>query len=217
MGSLGVSGGMAWTVRTDSLELWRDLVLHGMEEVDFHVWPTWTYDNQLVFGKMTPFFYFPGTWTTSQNRHLLTKWLLFLAFCWAPVASMPDSASPCAATPLAGDAIPWAWQWPKNWSYRGPKKCKNCRKTVKSIFHKNFCFHNFKLYLWGLGVSGGMAWTIRCDSLELWQDVVLHGMGEVDFHVFWKLTPPPNTSKFVLGPPGWSSDCFESQGPNKTD
>ena len=61
-----------------------------------------------------------------------------------------------------------------------------------------------------------MAWTIRCDSLELWQGLVLHAMGEIDFHVFgkyWKLTSSPNTSKLVLGPPGWSSDCFESQEP----
>ncbi len=74
---------------------------------------------------------------------------------------------------------------------------------------------NFRWYLGGLGVSGGMAWTIRCDSLELWQGLVLHGMGEVDFHVFWKywkLTSSPNTSKLVLGPPDWSSDFFESQG-----
>ena len=28
-GGLGVSRGMAWTMRTDSLEVWRDLVLHG--------------------------------------------------------------------------------------------------------------------------------------------------------------------------------------------
>ena len=67
----------------------------------------------------------------------------------------------------------------------------------------------------GLGVSGGMAWTMRTDSLELWRDLVLHGMGEVDFHVFWKywkLTSSPNTSKLVLGSPGWFSDFFESQG-----
>ena len=64
-------------------------------------------------------------------------------------------------------------------------------------------------------MSGGMAWTIRGDSLELWRGLVLHGMGEVDFHVFgkyWKLTSSPNTSKLVLGPPDWSSDFFESQG-----
>ena len=51
-------------------------------------------------------------------------------------------------------------------------------------------------------VSGGVAWTIRCDSLKLWRDLVLHGMGEVDFHVFWKywkLTSSPNTLKLVLG------------------
>ena len=60
-----------------------------------------------------------------------------------------------------------------------------------------------------------MAWTIRRDSLELWPGLVLHGMGEVDFHVFgkyWKLTSSPNTSKLVLEPPDWSSEFFESQG-----
>ena len=64
-------------------------------------------------------------------------------------------------------------------------------------------------------MSGGMAWTIRSDPLELWQGLVLHGMGKIDFHVFWKywkLTSSPNTSKLVLGPPDWSSDFFESQG-----
>ena len=64
-------------------------------------------------------------------------------------------------------------------------------------------------------MSRGVAWTIRGDSPELWLDVVLHGMGEVDFHVFWKywkLTSSPNTCKLVLGPPDWSSDFFESQG-----
>ena len=53
-------------------------------------------------------------------------------------------------------------------------------------------------------MSGGMARTIRSDSLELWRGLVLHGMGEVDFHVFWKywkLTSSPNTSKWVLRPP----------------
>ena len=62
-------------------------------------------------------------------------------------------------------------------------------------------------------MSGGMARTIRGDSLELWQGLVLHGMGEVDFHVFWKywkLTSSLNTSKLVLGPTDWSSDSFGS-------
>jgi hypothetical protein len=66
-----------------------------------------------------------------------------------------------------------------------------------------------------VGVSGGSAWTIRRDSLELWQDLVLQDRGEVDFHAFWKywkLTSSPNTSKLVLGPPDWSSDLFVSQG-----
>ena len=74
MGGLGVSGGMAWTMRTDFLEVWWDLVLHGMGEVDFHVWPTWTYEyNQLIFRKGDIFFYFTGTGTTSPNRYFLTN------------------------------------------------------------------------------------------------------------------------------------------------
>ena len=92
---------------------------------------------------------------------------------------------------------------------------KTADKLKNRLFHKNCFLNNFNWYLGGLGVSRGMAWTIRSDSLELWQGLVLHGMGEVDFHVFWtywKLTSSPNTSKLVLGPPGWSSDFFESQG-----
>ena len=64
-------------------------------------------------------------------------------------------------------------------------------------------------------MSGRRAWTIRRDSLVLWQGLVLQDMGEVDFHVsgkYWKLTSSPNTSKLVLGPPDWSSHFFESQG-----
>ena len=74
-----MSGGMAWTMRTDSLELWRDLVLHAMGEVDFHVLPKRTYEhNQLIFSILTVFcFEIPGTWKTFQNRHFLTKWLPF--------------------------------------------------------------------------------------------------------------------------------------------
>ena len=96
-----------------------------------------------------------------------------------------------------------------------PKNNINWRKTKNLRFHKNLFFHNFKWYLGGLGVSWGMAWTIRSDSPELRWDLVLHGMGEVDFHVFWKywkLTSSPNTFKLVLGPPDRSSDFFESQG-----
>ncbi len=62
-------------------------------------------------------------------------------------------------------------------------------------------------------MSGGMAWTIRRDILELWQGLVLHGMGKVDFHVlgkYWKLTSSLNTSELVLGPPDWSSNSFGS-------
>ena len=47
-------------------------------------------------------------------------------------------------------------------------------------------------------MSGGRGRTIRRDSLEVWQGLVLQDMGEVDFHV-WKLTSSPNTSKLVSG------------------
>ena len=35
------------------------------------------------------------------------------------------------------------------------------------------------------GCPGGRGGTIRRDSLELWQGLVLQDMGEVDFHVFF--------------------------------
>ena len=66
------------------------------------------------------------------------------------------------------------------------------------------------VFVRSVGVRG-LAWTIRNYSLELWQGLVLHGMGGIDFHVFWKywkLTSSPNTSKLVLGHPDWSSDYF---------
>ena len=63
------------------------------------------------------------------------------------------------------------------------KTSKTAEKLKNRLFHKNRFFDNFKLNMGGLGVSGGMAWTVRTDSLELWRDLVLHGMGEVDFHV----------------------------------
>jgi len=65
-------------------------------------------------------------------------------------------------------------------------------------------------------VSGGRGWSIRRHCLELWQGLVLQDMGEVDFHVFWKyweLTSLPNTSKFVLGPPDWSSGLLSMDYP----
>ena len=66
---------------------------------------------------------------------------------------------------------------------REPKNMQKLTKHGKKRFLQNNCFFpNFKWYFGGLGVSGGMAWTIRGDSLELWQGLVLHGMGEVDFH-----------------------------------
>ena len=87
---------------------------------------------------------------------------------------------------------------------------KRATTVENSVSPKTF-FYYFKRNLRGLGVSRGMAWTIRRDCLELWQDLVLQDMGEVDFHVFgkyWKLTSSPNTSKLVLGPPDWSSVFF---------
>ena len=84
MGGLGVSGGVGWTVRTDSLELWRDLVLHGMGEVDFHVLPKRTYEyNQLTFSISIRFLNYFFDKMDSPNRHFLTKWLPFLEdFPW---------------------------------------------------------------------------------------------------------------------------------------
>ena len=63
---------------------------------------------------------------------------------------------------------------------------KTAEKLGNLFFSRNLFFHTFKLYLGGLGVSGGMAWTIQSDSLELWLGLVLHGMGEIDLHGFWK-------------------------------
>ena len=94
MGGLGVSGGMAWTMRTDSLEVWRDLVLHGMGEVDFHVLPKRTYEyNQLIVSiSIFVFFDFPGTWTTSHKSFFFDKmasfflcFFVFFVYLWAPV------------------------------------------------------------------------------------------------------------------------------------
>ena len=46
-----------------------------------------------------------------------------------------------------------------------------------------------------------MAYTIRCDSLELWPGLVLHGMGEVDFHVFLEILETHFITKyFQIGP-----------------
>ena len=87
-----------------------------------------------------------------------------------------------------------AWPWP------GPKTAKTVEKLKNRLFHKNLFFCNFKLNVGGLGVSEGMAWTMRCDSLELWQDLVLHGMGEVDFHVFGNIG---NSLQHQI-PPNWS-------------
>mgnify|MGYP002805706534 CR=1 FL=1 len=54
---------------------------------------------------------------------------------------------------------------------------KTAKKLKNRLFHKNRFFDNFKLNMGGLGVSGGMAWTVRTDSSDLWQDLVLLGMG----------------------------------------
>ena len=66
------------------------------------------------------------------------------------------------------------------------KTAKTAEKLKNRLFHKNRFFDSFKLNIGGLGVPGGMAWTMQTDSLELWRDLVLHGMGEVDFHVLPK-------------------------------
>ena len=98
----------------------------------------------------------------------------------------------------------------------GPTSHKNCTKTEKNLlFHKNRFFDNFKLYLGGLGCPGGAHGpyeAIPSNFGGIWSYMA---WGGIDVHVFWKywkLTSSPNTSKLVLGPPGWSSDFFESQG-----
>ena len=75
------------------------------------------------------------------------------------------------------------------------------------MFSQKLFFYIFKLNLGGLGVTGGMAWTIRRDSLELWQGLVLQDMGEVDFHVFGNIgnslydqTPPNGSLGLQIGP-----------------
>ena len=78
------------------------------------------------------------------------------------------------------------------------KTGKTAEKLKIRLFHKKRFFDNFKLNMGGLGVSGGMAWTVRTDSLELWQDLVLHGMGEVDFHVLPKRTYEHNQLIFSI-------------------
>ena len=67
-------------------------------------------------------------------------------------------------------------------------------------------------------MSGGMAWTIRNDSLELWQGLVLHGIGEIDFHVFGNIGNSlhhqilPNwSSSLQIGPRFFSKARVPSQ------
>ena len=72
---------------------------------------------------------------------------------------------------------------------------------MKIVFSQKLFFSQFKLYFLGLGVSGGMAWTVRCDSLELWRGLVFHGMGEIlETHFITKyLQIGPRASRLVLG------------------
>ena len=86
------------------------------------------------------------------------------------------------------------------------KKAQKLQKTLKiDLFTKTFFTILHKNWeVWGC--PGGVAWTIRGDSLELWRGLVLHGMGEIDFHVFWEtpfitkyLQIGPRASRLVLG------------------
>ena len=96
----------------------------------------------------------------------------------------------------------------RGWILQAQKSTKNEEPMINQLFHKNLFFDNFQLYLRGLGVSRGMAWTIRCYSLELWPGLVFYGMGDVGFHVFWILETHfitkylqicPRASRLVLG------------------
>ena len=90
---------------------------------------------------------------------------------------------------------------------------KTAEKLKNRLFHKNRFFDNFKLNMGGLRVSRGMAWTVRTDFLELWRDLVLHGMGEVDFHVFGKYWKLWKYSGLQIGP----RIFWEDRAPNKTN
>ena len=108
----------------------------------------------------------------------------------------------CSFVAEGGPQMKWVVELcSKNGSYRAQKNAKADEKLQNRTVHKNLFFDNFKSYLGGLGVSGGMAWTIRSDSLELWQGLVLHSMGEVDFHVFGNI----GNSLHHQIPPNWSS------------
>ena len=93
--------------------------------------------------------------------------------------------------------------WPP---YRAQKSAKTAKQMENQCFHKNCFFYNSGWNLGGLGVSGGRAWTIRRDSLELWQGLVLQDMGEVDFRVFGNI----GNSLHHQIPPNWLS------GPHST-
>ena len=105
--------------------------------------------------------------------------------------------------------------WPaKKGPYRAQKNAKTAEKLTNLVFHKNCFFHNSAWNWWGLGVSGGRAWTIRRHCLELWQGSVLHGIGKSTFQhltVNWKVASWQNTSKLVVGSPlkpgasGWTA------------
>ena len=97
---------------------------------------------------------------------------------------------------------------------QGPKKGK---QTEKFSFLQKLFFSQFRLELGRSGgVQGeGMDHTKRFPRTLAGFGLTRH-VGEVDFYVFgkyWKLTSSPNTSKWVLGPPDWSSDFFLIQGP----
>ena len=85
---------MGWTMRTDFLEVWRDLVLHGMGDVDFHVSPKWTYEyNQLIFRKMTPKINdFSGNVRKHQKSSFFDKknWKSIDIHCWTSRYSLLD-------------------------------------------------------------------------------------------------------------------------------
>ena len=104
---------------------------------------------------------------------------------------------------------------PKKWS-SGPRKTTQTVEKLKIHFStKTVFFHNSGWDLGGLGVSGGKGADHTKTLSRTLAGFGLTGHGGSRFPCFWnywKLTSSPNTSKLVLGPPGWSSDLFWKPG-----
>jgi len=98
------------------------------------------------------------------------------------------------------------------WISMGPMGAKKQQKAAEKhknlVFHKNLFFHYFKWNWWGLGVSRVSALTIRRHSVELWQDLVLHGMRGVHFSEILEFQCTRNCHQNLPFCPGSLQDTF---------